>query len=91
MLLGITGQEIQTQAYDREEANRTVQSWIGDQNLTSFNVDVAPDEVEVVLVGPDRPQGVVALADDLEAALGRDLDVRVRWIFEERFVFESDG
>jgi uncharacterized hydrophobic protein (TIGR00271 family) len=90
-LLGITGEEIQTQAYDRDEANRTVQSWIGDQNLTSFAVDVAPDEVEVVLVGPDRPQGVVQLADDLEAALGRDLDVSVRWIFEERFVVGSEG
>lgn len=89
VVLGTTGERIRAQAYDQDDVEGVVETWIGDRSLSLFSVDVAQQEVELVVVGVDRPGTPEDLAVALEGELGRDLRVVVRWVPEERL--EYDG
>ena len=52
---------------------------------------VAPKEVDLVVVGPDRPVSVDQLGSQLGEELGRDVTVTVRWVPDERFVVEGSS
>jgi uncharacterized hydrophobic protein (TIGR00271 family) len=91
VILGTTSDRIQAEAFDRDNVKAVVETWIADQSLVLFSVDVAPDEVELVVVGDDRPSSLDELGSALEAELGRETVVTVRWVPEERFVVGGDG
>lgn len=89
VVLGTTSGQIRAQTYDRDNVADVVTDWIGDRSLNLLSYTVAPGEVELVLVGIDRPDDV----EDLDAALDRELErnvtTTVRWVPEERFVVDS--
>ena len=87
-VLGISGDRIAAEGFQRDEARAAVDSWLGDTDLAVFDLDVEPSEVVVTLAGPDRPPPVDDLGRKLETTLDRAVDVRVRWVPEERFTYE---
>ncbi len=86
VVLGSTSERIRAQAFDRDNVASVVNDWIGDRSLTLISYAVAPDEVEVVLVGGDRPDDSEDLDSELDRELGRNVTTVVRWVPEERFV-----
>lgn len=91
VVLGTTSERIRAEAFDRDNVNAVVDDWIGDQPLRVVSVDVEPDEIELVVVGVERPSRVDELGLNLEVELGRELVLNVRWIPEESFVVGGDG
>ena len=85
VVLGTTGERIRAEAFDRDDVERTVQEWVGNRSLNVFSVDVGVSEIEVIVVGDEGPGSVDDLDARLEADLGRQVDVVVRWVVEERF------
>ncbi|MGI9648074.1 MAG: hypothetical protein ACR2OI_06110, partial [Acidimicrobiia bacterium] len=57
--------------------------------LELFSLEVGRTDVEVVVVGAERPDDADDLAAELEAELGRDLVVTLRWVPEEQFVVDG--
>ncbi len=90
-VLGSTGDRIRTQAYDQDEVQQAVSAWIGDRALELFSVDIERADVEIVVVGEEAPGPVDELAAALEAELGRELVVLVRWVPEQQFVSDGTG
>jgi uncharacterized hydrophobic protein (TIGR00271 family) len=89
VVLGTTSDQIRAQTYDRDNVADVVTDWIGDRSLNLFEYDVAPSEVEIVLVGIDRPDDVEELDAALDRELERNVTTTVRWVPEERFVVDN--
>jgi uncharacterized membrane protein len=89
VVLGSASRQLSVDAFDRDNVERAVAEWVGDQDLTVSSIDVAVGEVEVVVVGADPPADVEQLAELIESDLGRDVELTVRWVPEERFVVDD--
>lgn len=77
--LSLSGQRILAESFDRQTAQETVEAWLGTGPSEIRELSVGRDAVFVRIAGPDEPADVSDLADDLAGALGRDVDVVVRW------------
>jgi len=89
VVLGTTSERIRVQAFDRDNVEEVIDEWIGNNPLQLFSLDVGRSEIEIVVVGAERPGSVEDLAADLEAELGRQLVVTLRWVPEEQFVIDG--
>ncbi|MDJ0953974.1 MAG: DUF389 domain-containing protein, partial [Acidimicrobiia bacterium] len=90
VVLGSTGERLRAQTFDRDNVANVVTDWIGDRSLDLVTYTVTPDEVELVLVGGDRPDDADDLDVKLDRELGRDVTTVVRWVPEERIVVDGD-
>ncbi|MDJ0497429.1 MAG: DUF389 domain-containing protein [Acidimicrobiia bacterium] len=90
VVLGSTSERIRAQSFDRDNVAEVVDSWIGDRSLNLVSYTVAPDQVELVLVGGDRPDDTEDLDAALDTELQRNVTTVVRWVPEERFVVNGD-
>jgi uncharacterized hydrophobic protein (TIGR00271 family) len=89
VVLGTTGERIRAQAFDRDNVEDVIDDWIDGRPLELLSFDVGRSDVEIVVVGAERPNDVEDLATDLESELGRDLVVTLRWVPEEQFVIDD--
>lgn len=86
--LGLTGQQITRSVSDTSLTTDAVQDWLTNRpDAAVVRVDVDGDDVEVVVVGEGDPPDGGSLADAVDAALGRDVTVGLRWIPEVRRTF----
>ncbi len=89
--LGLTAKNVLQQASDLRTANSVVFEWLGeDTTLRVADVAISDHEVEVQLVGPDRPPPAVDLAQRIAEEAGRDVTVSVRWVPEREEVGRAD-
>lgn len=82
--LVFNGREIARDALARDNAQRTVLDWLGDETgfaIESLSVDGGSITVE--LIGPGTPPSERGLARRLEDELGQRIDVEVRWTPQE--------
>lgn len=88
--LAVSSEEVRTQAFDRDNVQLAVDAWVeGEDELDVISIDVVGGDVKIVVLGPEEPPSVEALAADLEAELGRNLKVTVRWVPERVFVVDG--
>jgi uncharacterized membrane protein len=82
--LVFNGREIARDALARDNAQRTVLDWLGDETgfaIESLSVDGGSITIE--LIGPGTPPSERGLARRLEDELGQRIDVEVRWTPQE--------
>ena len=90
VVLGTTSERIRAQTFDRDNVAEVVNDCVGDRSLNVFSLSVSPDEVELVLVGSDRPDDIEDLDAELDRELDRNVTTVVRWVPEESFVVDGD-
>ena len=88
--LGVISDRITAEAFLRGEAEAAIEAWIGDGELSVFDLAVGTSEVVMTVVGPDRPPAVDDLGPQMEAALDRGVDVVVNWVPQEAFSYTVD-
>lgn len=90
-VLALSGQRIQTEAFDQDEATEALATWIDGSDLEVFSLDISGSKVAVVVVGSDDPPPVEDLGVGLEVALDREVDLNVRWIPETTLTYQTNG
>ncbi len=91
--LAITGERILISAADHDGAVAATQTWLEQQpGLDFVQLDLDGGNVDIILAGPQSPSDVDGLAGDIAQEIGRDVEVDLRVVPEERFVVSSrDG
>jgi uncharacterized hydrophobic protein (TIGR00271 family) len=78
--LSVTSFSVWTDATDTAEAERIVEDWIGDRELSQVELDVDGDDVVLVITGSAEPPSVAELQQRLEDGLGEDVRLQVRLV-----------
>jgi hypothetical protein len=87
--LVITGRQLTADLVAQDEAQAVAQDWVDGTDLEIVSLEVDGSKVTLVFAGDHEPTDIDDLGQDMEKALGRDVDLDVAIVPTIRLAYES--